>query len=295
MDILNFHRYSSEKISYDHAKKTKQSRSDYRPHAHEVYELIFFKEGRVSYTVGGQRYRLSPNDLVFTRPYDIHDIQIDPGEDYDRYNILFDGALISDAVFAEIPADLHVVHFDHNPMVVQLFEKMDFYCGRLSGEVLEQTLSSLIREICVHIGLADGLARENAYTTTNTLVESALDYIEKNLITLTDTAEICEALYITKSHLHHLFAKHLHTSPKKYITAKRLALARREIFAGRRPTEVYMQCGFSDYSAFYRAYLAHFGQPPSAKGGREQLRREGAVAVITHDNTPVARPVADKN
>ena len=294
MEILNYNRYSSEKISYDHAKKTKQSVSDYRPHTHEVYELIFFKEGKVSYTVGGQRYRLSPNDLVFTRPYAIHDIQIDPGEDYDRYNILFDGAFMSDEILSLISADVHVVHFDHNPMVVQLFEKMDFYCERLSGGMLEETLLNLIREILVHVGLAEGLAKQNVYTTTNALVEGALDYIEKNLLTLTDTAEICERLYITKSHLHHLFAKHLHTSPKKYITAKRLALARREIFAGRRPTEVYMFCGFSDYSAFYRAYLAHFGHPPSVKGSRAHLRRGEAAATVTHDNTPLARPVADK-
>jgi len=54
-------------------------------------------------------------------------------------------------------------------------------------------------------------------------------------------------------------------SPKRYITAKRLALAQREICSGGKPTEVCLECGFADYSAFYRAYVAHFGKKPSDK------------------------------
>jgi AraC-like DNA-binding protein len=97
------------------------------------------------------------------------------------------------------------------------------------------------------------------------MVCAAIAYIEEHLTTLTGLDEICRGLYITKSHLHHLFTEHLQITPKKFIVSKRLALAQREICSGGRPTEVCRRCGFADYSSFWRAYTAHYGRRPSEK------------------------------
>ena len=71
------------------------------------------------------------------------------------------------------------------------------------------------------------------------------------------------ALYITKSHLHHLFSKHLQLTPAKYITQKRLMLARRKLRRGEKPTAVFSDCGFEDYATFFRNYKRHFGYSPA--------------------------------
>ena len=54
-------------------------------------------------------------------------------------------------------------------------------------------------------------------------------------------------------------------TPKKYITEKRLLYAQNQIKKGRRPTDVSVECGFDDYTTFYRNYCAEFGRPPSAE------------------------------
>ncbi|MBQ7986571.1 MAG: helix-turn-helix transcriptional regulator, partial [Clostridia bacterium] len=113
--------------------------------------------------------------------------------------------------------------------------------------------------------------RENTYTKTNPVMYKALEYIDENLLTIESIDEICNKLFITKSHLHHLFIKHLNITPKKYITAKRLALARQEIYAGKKATEVCIKCGFQDDSAFYRAYKKHFGKNPSGSDFQKSL------------------------
>jgi AraC-like DNA-binding protein len=97
-------------------------------------------------------------------------------------------------------------------------------------------------------------------------------------LTLKNIDEICGELFITKSHLHHLFIKHLNITPKKYITSRRLAVAQREISLGAKPTEVSVRCGFTDYSTFYRAYKKLFGHPPSDKEYSEHT-------VVIHDIT----------
>lgn len=54
------------------------------------------------------------------------------------------------------------------------------------------------------------------------------------------------------------------TSPSKWIKEKRLRLARELIIhTGQRPTEVYLDVGFEDYSHFSKSYKSYFGYLPS--------------------------------
>ena len=123
-----------------------------------------------------------------------------------------------------------------------------------------------VQEIFVNIMMEMKSAKEeNDYVQTNDIVCRAITYMEENLTTLYGMEEVASALFITKSHLHHLFVRHMGITPKKYILTKRLAMAHREISAGGKPTEVYRFCGFADYSAFYRAYRTHFKKSPSDK------------------------------
>jgi AraC-like DNA-binding protein len=94
-------------------------------------------------------------------------------------------------------------------------------------------------------------------------VQEAVKYIEENLCTVGGIDEICRELYISKSHLHHLFATELDTSPKKYILDRRLDRARQALATGERATEIYSECGFGDYTTFYRNYRSYFGHAPS--------------------------------
>ncbi|MBE6611371.1 MAG: AraC family transcriptional regulator [Ruminococcaceae bacterium] len=265
MEMIHYYSYRNEFIIFDHSVNPSPRPEEYYPHSHDICELIFFKTGDISYTVDGRRYKLSRNNVVLTRPFDIHSIDVDGSEDYERYNVCFDIKKLPFDIFSKIPIGLDVLNFDGNQSVVNLFEKMDFYCDRLQGDDLSRMLTHLIEEIFINIILEAESAGANTFTQTNTIVCAAIAYIEKNLLTLRSVEEISRELYITKSHLHHLFIKHLQISPKRYITAKRLALAQREICSGGKPTEVCLECGFADYSAFYRAYVAHFGKKPSDK------------------------------
>lgn len=283
MDILTYYQYTNDVIFYNHALKIKQNDTDYRAHSHDAFEIILYKRGKITYTVNGQQYRLTQNDLVFARPFDIHNIQIGGDAIYERHNILFDRSLLPADIYNKIPKDLHVISLDNNQTVINLFKKMDFYCENLKDETLGLMLKNLIQEICVHIVLEAESSIVHKEESTNELVADAISYINENLVTLTGVEEICKALAISKSHLHHLFTKHLKISPKKYIITKRLALAQKEVLAGRKPTEVCLECGFADYSSFYRAYRNFFKSSPSGKLSPEKI-------TISHDNSPQKSP-----
>lgn len=261
-------RYADNQVLFSYSLRNNicPQKNTFAPHSHDICELLLFISGNVSYSTRGYKYKLKPYDLIISRPSEIHKIEIMGECNYERYNILYDEKNLPFEFFKKIPATLDVINVYENPSVVKLFEKMQYYCERLSGAERAAILSNIAQEIIVNIMLeVESNAQDKGYVTTNPIVRAAIDYIDKNFLTLSDIDEICSSLYITKSHLHHLFVKHMGISPKKYVTTKKLVYAEREIFSGAKPTEIYTKCGFNDYSTFYRAYRSHFGRSPSDK------------------------------
>lgn len=249
--------YADENIFLNHSGRENNAKGGYPEHSHGIFELLLMVKGKATYTCKGVTHRLRPYDLVITRPFDMHELKTEPGYTYERYDIL------TPETVEGIPASVDVINIGGNEELIHLFEKLDKYASILSGEERKYILHGLIREIMVNLRL---MINEETEEPANGIVSSALAYIDANLYTLTGIDELCRELYITKSHLHHLFLEHMNTSPKRYITAKRLVAASREISSGAKPTAIYEKYGFTDYSAFYRAYRALFGKSPSYKG-----------------------------
>lgn len=264
MDVIR-HSYSlSRNLPYRHITVfTPKTEQHFTFHTHDVCELLLFKSGTASYIVEGKSYPLKKNCLVFTRPACIHTIRIESDEPYERYNLLFDQELLLPETYNAIPKNLDVLYLDSGHIIVKLFKKMDMYFQQLSETEFNRVLSLLIEEIFLNIRLAAEQQPEHSAAPNNPLIQQAITYIEEHIATLTSIEEICNALFITKSHLHHLFTRHMQITPKKYITSKRLSLAQQAIRAGAKPTEVYLQYGFHNYVTFFRDYKRFFGHCPS--------------------------------
>ena len=272
MDIKVHSRYEDGDFIYNHITKKNQSKDEYVPHFHDIYELIFVKSGEVSYIVDGRKYALNKNSLVITRPGDVHCIVVENGEsDYERYNILFDEKILSHPILERMPKSTHVMDFNASGTVTSIFSKMEYYCKNLSGSDLKHILKSLTEEVILNILIELSPTSAQNYTELDSTMQRAVRYIDENLLAISGIEDICNNIYVTKSHLHHLFTKYLKITPKRYIMAKRLAIARREIYMGAKVTEVFARCGFSDYSAFFRAYKNHFGVAPSRIDEKDSL------------------------
>jgi AraC-like DNA-binding protein len=262
--------FEDNSIYYHHAVITGHKPGNFYPHYHDVLELLFIKSGYVSYEIGGEQYLLRKNALVLTRPNERHCITVSGDVPYERYNILFDWEKATPTLHSLLPKELSVVYFENNQQVIRLFEKMDYYCSVLSGEALGRVLLHLSEEVLLNAAIETGGQQETA--EKKTLLSRSLGYIDEHLMTITGIEEICEHLYISKSHLHHLFMEQMSTTPKRYIMEKRLQFAKRELLRGIKATEVAAKCGFTDYSAFFRAYKKQFGHSPAQTGQSDCIR-----------------------
>ena len=232
-------------------------------HTHNSCELLFVTKGNLAYVVEGKNYPVSKNTLILSRALAAHAIIPNAPTEYDRYNIIFDETKCGAHIFPLIPKNIDVINLSGNEQICGLFKKMEYYCSNAQGTVLETLLHNLTEEILYNIVLISREQNISSTSTSNAVVMQALQFINENITDPLPITKICEALYITKSHLHRMFMTHLNTTPKKYIMVKKLRMAQAELQAGGFPSEVAVRYGFANYATFYRNYKEYFGVIPS--------------------------------
>ena len=254
--------YESSTLYFKHEISKTPICETYSNHSHNLYELLYILNGDVTNVIEDRKHKLKKGDLVLIRPSKYHFIQIDSDVDYDRYDILFDEKAFDIDVISKIPEGIEVINLSKNTIAKDIFQKMDYYDSRLKKEEFASVLSLLIKELFWNLGIeCKGI--ENDYSVVNPLLSEALKYINDNLFTLRSIEEIASSLFITESYLFQLFQRELKNSPKRYINAKRLLHAQNLLQIGKKASKIYSDCGFGDYTSFYRSYVKFFGHPPS--------------------------------
>ena len=93
-------------------------------------------------------------------------------------------------------------------------------------------------------------------------IESMTAYIDRNLTTDLSLKSLSNHFFVSEDYISHLFTARLHVSPHQYVLSMRLAHARTVLISGRQINRAYLDCGFKDYSSFYRAFKKAFSLSP---------------------------------
>jgi len=235
-------------------------------HVHDVAELILVKSGNVSAIIGEQMYRLGKNSLIIFRANTPHRMMFDGNSDYERYDILFDEAVLANQIFDRIPKNLCYIDCNGNNSILSLFEKLDFFCTHFNGDDLDLLLKHTIEELLFHIYLSPPDDYDGELLSFHPTLKEAIKYINHHYCEQITIDDMARHLCVNKSHLHHLFTEFLQITPKKYINIRRLAKAQKLIRMGEKPSSIFSSCGFWDYATFFRNYTSYFGYTPSQEG-----------------------------
>jgi len=240
----------------------------YSMHVHNSYELIYFLGGDASHVIEDRKYKLKRGDLILIRPLSYHFIQIEGPSTYERFNILFDPQEHRVEGVELMPESLEVINLEGNRIAEDIFRRCDIYRKSCSDEDFFAILPHLLSELFFSLHAFAGSSAASEGAQISPLISEFLQYVNQNLCSPINIGEVADRLFVSESYLFRLFKKELHQTPQKYIREKRLLIAEKLLLEGERPTEVCTLCGFSDYTTFYRNYLAFFGRSPSERDAK---------------------------
>lgn len=240
----------------------------------DQWKLIYFKQGEGTYTVNGKIYHPVKNDLIIVRPLDYHCLTVEPGILYDRYVIHFNENLMLSNICQLLPLGIDVIHCGSQDQIGSMFRKLEQYMEHFDGEIRHAMLVHITEEILCQALLGSKRAGSGSDYAENPLVTKAVQYIKENITKPMQVEQLLEYLHISKAYLDRLFRQYMNTTPKRYIISQKLILARQELLAGARATDVCDRYGFPDYSNFYRQYVQYYRDKPSESRERETMADE---------------------
>lgn len=231
----------------------------FAPHRHDTYTIGVTLSGIQSFTYRGAARSSHPGQLVVLHPDEQHD-----GRAGD------DGALRYRAAHIA-PADIQDVLMGEALPFVEGGVSTDARLYRAVFALLqdyERPLSTLEYQDALYdlaLALRDGAGSAGAIKRANREAAArARDYIEANIASGFSLEELERATGRGRWQLSRDFRATFATSPYRYLTLRRLDLARRMMREGRAIAEIAYACGFSDQSHFGRAFKQTYGLTPKA-------------------------------
>lgn len=251
----------SKHINTDHIrfKYAKGMRDIIGNEFHSYHEIFFFIAGNAEFISETCTERLVPFTVVIIPKETFHCFVVHGEEkEYCRCVLNFDDVPQLDEL---IESKMVKIALSKNEKLYELFMQLkdlpELDCSKLEKSVL---LHSLFAQILVYIQTQ---SEQKLTSDIHAVTRQAIECIDRNIDGALSAHELASQLHVSSSYLAHIFKKDLHISIHKYILEKRLVLAHKMIKKCESPMTVAMECGFSDYSGFYRQYKKMFGVAPS--------------------------------
>ncbi len=258
MNSLFCHRIQEKNISFKHARGS-SARSGKEFHIY--HELILFLDGDADFISEDLHMHVKPQTLIVIPKETYHQMVIhgDP-ERYHRCVLQFD-EMDEYAMPAE-NSTRNVLAVEADREIQYLFQKL-IRAAKPENANSSQILKAVLVLLLDAIMLKKELSGEGV--PQSQIVRTAVAHINQNLGQSLTVGEIAQACNTSASALAHVFKKEMYCSVHKFILKKRLIFAHHRITAGEAATVVAVECGFRDYSGFYKQYKKAFGVAPSQR------------------------------
>jgi len=246
-----------------------------QPHYHDFYEMYLLISGKIAYNTEGNTFFIKPGDILFLNVKQSHyPVLIDPNIPYERIALQISPKTLAE--LSDFGIDLAECFTRDNYAVYHFPKDVLNNIRMILGKLLflQQTPqfgSKLLARACLielFVEINQYNHDKSIYTLSSEVKDSQFlalvkQYINEQLTEDITIEKLSAYVCMSKYHFMHTFKRLTGMSTYQYILMQRLNAACDLIGKGIALTNVYQQCGFKDYSSFYRAFCKHYGKSPS--------------------------------
>ncbi|SHO51524.1 AraC family transcriptional regulator [Anaerocolumna xylanovorans] len=262
---------TTEHIMFGYSYSNETSK-DYQLHCHNFFEVYYFLEGDVDYLVEGKHYKPVPHSMLLLAPNVFHGVRINSDTTYRRIALHFFPELLSmerrTMLLSVFPG---VTREDKKEIYYEGTAKEKFYpflealieCAKLPADLRDTFVPVYLEALLSRIKACQSKTGIPDKTEGNSeTINQVINYLNEHFTSQITLDFIAERFCLSKHHLNKVFRRATGTTLWDYLTYKRVIYAKQLLMGGHSAEEASRLCGFSDYSAFYRAYRKITGNSP---------------------------------
>ena len=248
--------YHTDEISFRFAK----GKSVYAgKEIHPFHEIVFVMAGEAEFISETCKEKVLPHTAILIPKNSFHQF-VHPNEnEYLRCVFVFDKV---EGLNELIDKKMQSISLLQDEKLTDLF--LSYKNLPLFAEEKEEKdaiLKSFFALVLANV--KKGGSRTQTAEDLHPITANAIRYISENLSSPCSITEVAKALHVSPSYLSHVFKTDMHVSLYKYVLEKKLFTAHEKILNSMNATVAAIECGFGDYSGFYRQYKKMFGSSPS--------------------------------
>lgn len=236
-------------------------------HAHDFLELYLFLDGSVTYYIEDQVYDLCPGDLLIIPPGRMHrPVIANERAAYERMVLWVELDYIAriDSAAGELQAALRGI--GANGYRVPLRGDDLIFAASLFRRIVKMERGGVFTSSAIRLYLKDAfeaysLVGKEARGET-AVIPQVIRYLTEHFREPLRLDDLAARFFISKSYLNRHFKAYTNATVYAYLMALRITHARRMLREGATAAEAGRECGFSDYSTFYKAFKAQTGITP---------------------------------
>jgi len=240
------------------------------PHFHGFHKLIFLIRGDLRYIIDGVSCQVNPGEVLLVPAFSIHQPVIGP-KTYERTVLWVNPEAKElkglEETFRMAEHDRSYV-IPGNGELRELFRKLAGEGQENGREAPEEIFgndalrSARVTEITVYAGRSLMAKQKKAETARDILIAEIIEYISAHPEENLTAKRLSEKFYVSESSLCARFVRSAGCSLHQYVLQKRLTEAAKKMRSGVPSAEAASLAGFSDYSAFFRAFKKYFEVSP---------------------------------
>ena len=229
---------------------------------HDYHEMVLFLEGSSLFISENIQQSLKPKMLVLIPKENFHQFCVTDKVNYTRCILAFKD---TEELKPFVKSVFNITKIIPNPskQILSIFENIFDVC---ESELDQSKKILYVKPTVIQLLLSLETFSQN-YINKNInispYIQKALTYIDKNLSNELTIRTIADNIYVSPSFLAHKFRDELNISIHRYVTEKRFSTMRKLLNKGESLSTAAKNCGFNDYSNFYRAYKKYYGEKPS--------------------------------
>jgi len=235
----------------------------YGPAVRDKYLVHYIHEGCGIFTIDGQTYNLKAGQGFLIPPYKTTYYQADKRKPWTYYWIAFNGGETKELIYkAGLGKDKFTFSVKDDTEIMAVFDRFlnkpcnqyHYIAGVYSifGDIVDSSDDAIIK--------------------TQTHIDKAIEYIDKNYSDHITVAQVAEHVGIDRSYMYKLFKQHTGYSPQQILLNTRLSASRQMISdESYSIAEIAYACGFESVGYFSNAFKNKYGASPIKF--RQQLRK----------------------